>query len=317
MEPSASDFDVSTPMPAVKGSLSKVSATGSGELQLPWQRFYWAIFDTREWPHPVRHLHSPAARASLDERFQTEIPLQIEQIATSYASADGTTVIACGLELPHLEHELERNPNRFSLSPAGLPPVLREKFPDFQPHQLNLLTGPHEPQPLRILRSKTRRAVLAITAAALALAAFGMFRRAWHVQRQAETLNTSMSQAAGDMTGGKRPLEVALRILEQDRDRLISTRTMQAVHGLPADASRSLAAVLSAWPSKLEVKTQTIAASAQGVTVAAEVNDQKSAEVLSQALAAIPDWTVLSPRTHATGKAVRFDASLQPKGVAR
>lgn len=318
MSSNASIYDSDEPLDSQVGENVSATVVASERGQrLPWERFYWAILDTSATPHLARNLRSAAARATLDDRFEPEIPQPLDQVATSYADGDGTTVLACGLELEQLNQELLAHPGLLSLTPDGLPPELQSRFPNFEPDQLNILIATHEPQPLRFLRSKTRRTLLAIAAAMLALATLGTLRRASDNQQQLASLSSSMNEAVAEVTGSNRDLEVSLRMLEQDRDRLASTRTMQAVRGLPLDASRALAAVLSAWPNDLEVKTQTIAASSQGVTVAAEVDDQSAAEVLSQSLASVPGWTLQSPRTHSTGRAVRFDASLQPKGATR
>ncbi len=292
------------------------SACSQSHLQLPWDRFYWSVIETPQAQHPTR-LRSTATRATLDDRFQSEIPLAIEQIATSYAAGDSAAIIACGFEVDQLRQEQQAHPGLLTLTPESLPPRLQSRFSDFDLARLNLLVADHEPQPLRLLRTKTRRTALVVAAAVLALATLGILRRTSDTHQQLSWLGGSIGTAMSEVTGSKKDREVSLRLLEQERDRLASTRTMQAVRGLPMDASRSLAAVLSAWPKDLEIKTQTIAASSQGVTVAAELNDQSGAETLSKALAAVPGWILQSPRTHSTGKAVRFDASLQPTGGVR
>ncbi|MBX3388494.1 MAG: hypothetical protein KF691_03450 [Phycisphaeraceae bacterium] len=323
--PSSVHTDATESQPASQTAAS-ADATSRGssngqipitKLVLPWQRFYWAILDVNDAPQTARSLHSSAARAMLDDRFQSELPLPVDQIATAYATTVRNSVIACGLEIEVLRRELESHPALLTLVPDGLPPQLRDRFPEFQLEQLNLLVAAHEPVPIRKLRASKRRTLLAFTAASLVLVALGMLRRASIDRVQSSQLQTSLSDAVADVSGSKLDLDVGLQTLQHERDRLISTRTMQATRGLPMDASRTLAAVLAAWPTDLEIRAQSISSTSQGVAIAAEVNDQSGAETLSKALASVPDMSLQSPRTHASGKVVRFDASLQLKGGAR
>lgn len=296
---------------------SSTGPTAITKLVLPWQRFYWAILDMNDSPQTVRSVLSSTTRAVLDERFQYELPLPVDQVATAYAAADQRSVTACGLEIDVLHQELESHPALLTLAPDGLPPQLRDRFADFQPERLNLLVAAHEPAPIRRLRATCRRTVLAIVAASLVLITLGMLRRASIDRMQSIQLQESLRDAVADVSGSKRDVDISLQALQHERDRLISTRTMQASRGLPMDASRSLAAALAAWPTDLDIRVQSISSTSQGVTIAAEVNDLSGAETLSKALASVPDMSLLSPRTHASGKAVRFDASLQPNGGAR
>ncbi|MBX3381249.1 MAG: hypothetical protein KF805_14230 [Phycisphaeraceae bacterium] len=289
----------------------------SSHLRLPWHRFYWSVLDTRDSAHIARSLHTSATRAMLDDRFQAELPLPIEFVATSYAPAGDSAIIACGLEIESLRSEMGAHAALLTLAPDQLPPSLQTRFPEFHADSLNLLIESYEPQPIRNLRTKNRRTLLALIAATLAVTSVGMLLRTWDARKQLTSLESSTKESLAEVTGSRQDFDGALRQLECERDRLASTRTMQATRGLPPDASRALASVLAAWPSGFDIRTQAIAATPQGVTVAAEVNDQSGAETLSQALAAVPDLVLQSPRTHATGKAVRFDASLQVKGATR
>lgn len=287
------------------------------KLVLPWQRFYWAILDTSDAPQSARSLNSSAARAMLDDRFQSELPLPVDQVAAAYEIAELGSVIACGLEIEVLRRELEAHPALLTLAPDGLPPQLRDRFTDFQSDRLNLLVAAHEPAPIRRLRASGRRTVLALVAASLVLITLGVLRRASIDREQSIQLQESLGNAVADVSGSRRDLDISLQSLRHERDRLISTRTMQASRGLPTDASRTLATVLAAWPTDLEVRAQSLSSTSQGVIIAAEVNDQSGAEMLSRALASVPDMSLQSPRTHASGKVVRFDASLLPRGGAK
>ncbi|MBS0191789.1 MAG: hypothetical protein JSR52_11625 [Planctomycetes bacterium] len=151
----------------------------------------------------------------------------------------------------------------------------------------------------------------------LATLSLGLWRRSISLRAQADLIDVAVSEAMLKATGIGGSSAESRTALDSERSRLLKTRTGNARRGLPPDASIGLAALLGAWPEGLEVRTQTIAATAQGITVAAEVPDQSCAQQLAKGLAGVDGWSLQSPRTHANGKAVRFDATLQRSEVAR
>lgn len=286
-------------------------------LRLPWHSFYWSVIDISTIPERSRRPGSLPANALLDDIFQAELPVPIEDLAAAYAPLEASKVIACALPLPLLTQALVDHPSLLSLTPVELPALLQPHGSAIQLDSLNILINRHEPSAVRSLRRSVRQRTLALAAAALALASIGTLRRAHNAETQATLLSSSTRQAASDITGTDRTLEESLRSLERERDRLILTRTAQAARALPVDVARSMQTVLAAWPNELEVRTQAFSANEQSIKLAVEVNDQPAAETLTKALGSLADWTLQSQRTHASGTAIRFDATLQPKGAVR
>lgn len=286
-------------------------------LRLPWHSFYWSVIEISTIPERSRRPGSLPTSALLDDLFQAELPVSIEELAAAYAPLEANKVIACALPLPLLEQARAAHPDLLSLTPAEIPALLQQTGSAIQLDSLNILIHRHEPSAVRSLRRSVRQRTLALAAAALALASIGTLRRAHNAETQASLLSSSTRQAASEITGADRTLEESLRSLERERDRLILTRTAQAARALPVDVARSMQTVLAVWPNDLEVRTQAFSANEQNIKLAVDVNDQPAAETLTKALGSLADWTLQSQRTHASGTAIRFDATLQPKGAAR
>lgn len=317
MIPHAECHEASSPSPAPAGA----APIPSLHLQLPWHCFYWSVIDVSTVPKRSRRTGTLPNPVLLDDLFQAELPVPIEDLAAAYAPMEANNVIACALPLPRLTQALADHPALLSLTPAELPPLLQSLLQPhdstFAPEALNILINGHEPSAVRLLRQSGRRRIFAFAAAALALASIGALRRAHDAESQTALLSSATRQAASDVTGTDSTLDESLRSLERERDRLILTRTAQAARALPADVARSMQTVLSIWPNDLEVRTQTFSANEQSIKLAVEVNDHPAAETLTKALGSLADWTLQSQRTHASGSAIRFDATLQPKGAAR
>jgi len=301
----------SSPAPLVSGDVPTL------HLRLPWNSFYWSLIDVSDIPERTRRSTLSAARATLDDLFQSELPLPVEELATAYSTATGNTVLACALPLPTLNAALANHPALLTLTPADLPPALCARCSSGNLEFLNILVGAREPIAIQTLRGRTRHVTAALVAAALVLASFGVLRRAFDGTNQAAVMAAAIRQSLSEVSGADRDTATSIRQLENERDRLILTRTAQAARGLPTDASHSIQSVLAAWPRDLEMRTQAIAVTEQGVKLAVEVNDQGGAETLTKALGTLADWTLQSQRTHASGPHVRFDATLQPKGSHR
>jgi len=282
-------------------------------LRLPWNSFYWSVIDVSDIPERSRRTNTSSARAILDDLFQSELPVPIEELATAYSTATGNSVLACALPLPALNAALTNHPALLTLAPAELPPALGARCHTGDLELLNVLIGAREPIAIRTLRLRSRRVTAALVAAALLLASTGVLRRAFDGTSQADMLAAATRRSLSEMSGADRDTAASIRQLEKERDRLVLTRTVQAARGLPPDASHSMQSVLGAWPRDLEMRTQAIAVTEQGVRLTVEVNDQAGAETLTKALGTLSDWTLQSQRTHASGPHVRFDATLQPK----
>lgn len=286
-------------------------------LVLPSRSFYWSVIDVSTISQRSRRQGLLPSNALLDDLFQAELPVPIENLAAAYASLESDRIIACALPLPVLGQALADHPALLSLTPAALPDLLQLHDSGCSLDSLNVLINHHEPAAVRSLRQRTSRRTFVLVSAALALASIGVLRRAHNAETQASLLSSATRQAASDVTGADRTLEESLHSLERERDRLILTRTAQAALALPADVALSMQSVLAVLPNDLEIRTQAFSANEQSIKLAVEVNDQPAAETLTKALGVLANWKLQSQRTYASGSAIRFDATLQAKGAAR
>lgn len=280
-------------------------------LQLPARDFYWSVTDASSLPPCEPHRMSAGVRAALDERFQQELPFSIDDLAVAYTPASSGAIVACALPIAALQAAIATHPQILSLTPLEVPAELACAA---DPRQLNVLTGLFEPLAIRRARHRRTLASLSFGALALLVLTIGVARRAEHLRSSAAALDVSISESASQGSGLRTNAEISLRALEAERDRLILTRTAGAQRTLPMDVAHSASAVLAAWPPDLEIQTHTFSATSQGITIAAEMKDQASAQTLAKSLGSIPGWNLRVPRMQSTGKAIRFDASLQRAG---
>lgn len=287
-----------------------MSTAQTPSISLPAHAFYWAILDASDLPADARRLNDPSLRATLDERFQDELPLPVEELAVAYKRNNQSSILACGLPVPRVRQVVDERPDLLLLTPDGVPHALNIAADS---HSLNLLRGRFEPPALARAKQRRTNALLALSAAAIALASLGVLRRTDHMRSEASALEAQMTAAAAHTSGSHTDLERLLPALEAERERLILTRTARAQQSIPTDVSSAVASILAAWPTGLEVRTQALAATAQGMTIAADLNDAAGGQELAKALGSVPGWNLQVPRIRSTGKSVRFDATLQRK----
>lgn len=280
-------------------------------LTLPATEFYWGVFpSSAETPWP-RDLRRASARAALDHEFQKFLPLSIDDAVPAYTRSTDQRVIACALPLARVRELLAAEPGLLQLGPAAIPAEFEAQVIDLS--ELNLLTGPYEPAPVRASREKRTLRLQLAAGAGLLLLALGLGRRAAHKAAQTEAILLDTTSAVQQLTGRSGSLDEVEPVLRHERQRLVATRSAHAARNLPADAAQGLLAVLRVWPGNIDVRTQSLSASAQGVTVGAEVATQDAARDLTHALGQADGWTLQTPRTHASGKSVRVDATLQKR----
>lgn len=279
-------------------------------MRLPWHFFYWSVLDVHDLPVRLRNGQSETSRVVLEEKFQAEVPIPLAEAAVSYSPLPNEHVLACGLPVSELDRATAAVPNLLLLLPESLPPTLKDIADLGDLRSLNLLVHEHEPRAVTHLKASKRRTSLLFAIGALAIISIGVARRASNAASQTELIQNAAQRAAAETSGMPRDLATTLPVLERERQRLTMTRTGKAETAIPQDAGKALQKLLAAWPSDLEIRTQALSSSPQGMTVAAEVSDQAAAGVLGNSLANVPNWTLQPPRTRSTGKSVRFDASL-------
>lgn len=289
-----------------------MSAARATSAILPATAFYWAILDASDLPANTERWNDPSLRATLDERLQDQLPIAVEELAIAFNRINQASILACALPVSTLRCAVEEQPELLLLAPDAVPPELNTAA---DAHALNLLNGPFEPPALARAKQRRTNTALAICAVAIALASFGILRRTGHLRSEAATLESEMTDAAAQTSGSRADLERSRRLLESERERLILTRTERAQKHIPTDVSSAVAAILAAWPTDLEVRTQALSATAQGLTIAAELHDGAGGQELATALGSVPGWNLQVPRIRSNGKSVRFDASLQRKAA--
>ena len=279
------------------------------------ERFYWAVLSP-EAGEPGAIMPDPSlsgSRALLLERLQSQVPVDVEMLATAFIGLPGGSVLACGLS----EGELSQFPNAVTLTPAALPPwLVPELASGTDPSSLNVLTGRYEPQIVVRLREKRSVTVAASVALIAGLAVFGSLRRA----HAAGTTIEQAEQAVGMQYQSSQAKQLGLSVAKQDdaaiareAARLRATRSQQARAGL-MDLTPDLERVLALWPSDVNSQVQSITADGAQLRITATVPTLADAEKLASALAKSPGWEASQPQIASTSKNLQVQLTLKAGG---
>lgn len=263
----------------------KPSEADRGHVVWPATCFYWSEIDASA-------LGARPARRELRYLLESDLPLPLEDVHPVFApladapgaAGGGRRVLACAVEHERLRTELPED--AVSLRPADVPEFLAGRL---DCAALNLLVGRWEPARVRRLRRTWM--VCAIVLAALCLGSVS-----WGIQRRtaferdgalaAERLRRDVLSAAIGPAGA---LPNADMVLASELSRLRATR--QAPPGAGGDDERSidaatiLADVLRVWPTDVHLRTESVAASGEGVSIAGSVPTSADAQKVADALA--------------------------------
>jgi hypothetical protein len=263
----------------------------------PVERFYWAVLEA---PGYARAGTLPPGLRPL---LEDEVPVAADTLHAVATPLDAGRLLACAASREDLA---ALGPSTLSLTPSGMP-----EFADgAQAHSLNLLIGEFEPVVLRGARTRRHMLAMAACLAAAALASVGLIRRAAHWDRVradvrsagADVLKT-IDLPSADALG----LELA-RLRGSVPPETLSPRDAKP---RTPDAAETLASLLSAWPSQIPSRPQSLIINSAGVAVA--VNLEGGAAPFLREFKAPEGWAAEEPHLNTAGATTRVNLQLRPK----
>lgn len=274
----------------------------------PRSRFYWAILESpgyaRSGTLPLGLLAALAddIPETLDALHAVCTPIPRDSPTT----AQRVLVCACpAAELAALD------PSILELKPDGIPTELSLSADITLP---NLLTGEHEPAPLRSARrARHTIAALAILLCSL-LVSVGLARRARHAALSAIHATHIADSLLADLTSDRR--ESTLAAAAANTKSLAS-----AAHStrLPRDAAIDLASLLSAWPATTTAKPQSLSIADNAISLAVTIESDPSTPATStdpalflRAFTAPSGMTLDEPRIATLAGISRINLTLRP-----
>ena len=234
-------------------------ARTSSALTWPSARFYWAILDSpgyaRSGPLPPGLL--PALADEIPEPLD-HLHAVCTPIPSSSSSTQRVLICACPaadlatLDPSIIELRPDAIPAEFNLSPDIVLP--------------NLLTGAHEPAPLRSAR-RARHTIAAITLLIFSLLlSLGLARRAKHAALSTALATRAADALLADLTPDRR--EPTLAAAASNTNSLASAARSAR---LPRDAATDLASLLTAWPASTPAKPQSLSIADTTISLAVTI----------------------------------------------
>ncbi|HYD00521.1 MAG TPA: hypothetical protein VEB22_04785 [Phycisphaerales bacterium] len=274
----------------------------SSTITLAADGLYWAVLD-HEHAYSVAGTAPHRAAPILDERFAEFIPVPLETVKTAYLTVDAQRTLAVAAVREHLA--AVTGADTVAARPASPPAALAaDAAITAAAEKLNLLWGDLEPRPVTRAKRSAALTAAAVIAAVAGLWVVAVERRAAalmsatadHRQRLAAALREAYPKAA--TTGAARAA------LEQDLARL--TRTRAARPPTQRDAADAVESLLNAWPRSgndgvLKLRTESLTATPESLTLSVAVEDRAGATVLSEALGGAAGWRLAQPQFSAAG----------------
>lgn len=264
-----------------------------GRVTWPAERFYWSVIEASPWSR--RGALPAGLRAVLEE----DLPLPDDSVHAVCAPLDGGRLVVCAVGRSALSTV---EPGARMLTPEQLPPWVEGPA---DPAALNLLVGEFEPRAARAERTRRHAAAIAALVLTTAFVAIGLSRRAeaWASSAQAAAAETdaALARAAPRTTADQLLMEVS-------RARRLADAAARIRP--PADASRSLAALLRAWPTEVPSRPQSLLVSEGAATVSVTVTGD-AAPFLS-ALKPPRGWSMDEPRLNTADNLTRLTLQLRP-----
>ena len=279
----------------------------SATVLLSPEKLYWAVLAVE--PGVLERGDAPGSQVvrhtrTLDELFSGFIPVEPETVKTAYAVIDATRVLA--VAAPREALSVACDGATVVVQPAGVPAgIMREgvALPEGVEAGLNLLWGDLEAAPVVRARRRTMLTAAAVIVAAAGLALVGLERRTASLREA-----TAAEWRAVDKTlasAYRRPTrEAGMAALDAELSRLVRTRAPRAAAS--GDAADALQRLLAAWPregtdqkdgkASAKVRTDTLSATADVVTLTVAVERREQVERLSAALRTIPGWKLPQPQ---------------------
>ncbi|MCC6910312.1 MAG: hypothetical protein IT430_20450 [Phycisphaerales bacterium] len=294
--------------------------TAPEHLVWPAERFFWGVLDTSALPSRLgRSRPDPKQLGFL---FEEMLPCPIEDVQAVYLPQPGRRFIACGI----LRTQLEQLPAAtLTLAPQCAPSDIIGDAP-LDCRQINLLTGPFEPAPLRRLRRAARRDLIAIAALLLLVLWLGAQRRITALDAARANLDEMRGGVYSSLLDASAPPSSqppALRLLAELRQ-LRATRAERSTSLPQPESARSLEALLRQWPGDQPVRTESISITSSAITVIGVLPTPEQAQRFAGAFEALPGWQARQPQVDSTGDGVRLtlrwrraaDHDPRPSGAA-
>jgi len=268
---------------------------------IPAERCYWADLDTSPLP-PARSRRE--RREQLMYLFEDRLPVALADVHASFSELGQNRAAACGAPTEVLAEA--RDAGALTLVPDAVPGFLD----GVDPERLNLLNGAWEPLAVRRIKTRWLRTAAVLALAALLGLGVGLRRRTATIsQRVADT-----SRVIDDvytkvlLPGGSQP--PAVRLVSELRT-LRRTRTEDVSSRPAADVGESLAALLAAWPSGLDTRTEFLSVGDDAAQIRVLVLDNAAAQSFVAAFESVPGWRPTQPRVNQANGAIRVNLRLE------
>lgn len=282
------------------------------DVLLAEREFYWTFIEGT----PVGNPAAAAARISLDDAFEKDLPEPLEGLVVRYAPLPNA-IVGCAMQSERVRTALDAG--ALVLRPRELPAAIREHAGEKAAHilaELNFLVGEFEPAAIARLHVARRRILLAGAAASFLLVAGGFWLRSQGLERHSEraraiagaTLVDALSTRAEGLGA-----EAAALQLKRELEHLERARGAEAEKARLRDAAEGLTALLATWPKDLETRVGSVQVAATQITLTVDVPDARAAEALSAALQGVAGWDLQPPRTEINGGQARVTAILRPQ----
>ncbi len=246
-----------------------IPTSSSSLCTWPNNRFYWAVLDSpgfaRTGALPPGLL--PALADEIPESLDT-----LHAVCTPIPSTGNTPqrVLICACRIDAL---------------AALDPSIIEFKPDAIPAQLglphdltppNLLTGDHEPAPLRSARLARHTILAAALLTGSLLISIGLFRRAQHLSTSAASATRGADTLLADLASDHRESTLAASATNTAALATVARSTR-----LPRDAALDLASLLTAWPVSTPAKPQSLSIADNTISLAVTIESDPASPATS------------------------------------
>lgn len=284
----------------------------------PARRFYWALLDASILPK--RLFRRRPDRRALGYLFESDLPVPIDRVHAAYLPLGDNRFIACGIEHERLTTDISLR-EAITLSPDEIPEEVAPECP-VDPRSINLLTGPHEPAPVRRERYRFIGESAAVAALLLLAVVLGIEHRidAWN---RATAQMQAKSQAVYDHLyppGISAPstqpmplrLVAELRLLERTRGRAAQSPDLEE-----PQSGHTLAALLQRWPTDQPIMTESISVTPASVTLIGLLPTAPAAQEFVSAFRPPDEWEARQPQISTVGDGVRLTWRLTRRSDSR
>lgn len=293
-------------------------ARPSRHLVWPACRFYWALLDASVLPKRPMRRH-PDSRA-LSYLFESQLPVSIDRVHAVYLPAEGSRYLACGLEEERLSENADLS-DALTLRPDAIPVEIAPECA-VDAVSINLLTGSHEPAPVR----RERRRLLIELAAAILLnllaVVLGAERRIDALDQSAAKLAASRQAVFDELYPARSTAPSSqpesLRLLAELRQ-LESTRggVAPATDLEESPSGRTLAALLTRWPAGQPMMTESISVTPEAVTIVGVLPTASAAQDFVAAFELPSEWEARQSQISAIAGGVRLTWRLARRSPVR